>query len=319
MSTADPGDVGVGIFLEESENGLVVSEVLRDGPAKDRLMEGDIVRAVVGANNKWIPTAGLEALQVARLIVGPPGTSVTLIVERTHGSSPSQRHSVTMTRGTVGPLQLHQLQTLRSASREREERQRGEVGTSKILLPEPSEEHRVASLAAPERSKGLALFSEEGRGSNIDTAISLRLMAEQLKWTSHKLDETSAELARSLEKLRVRDEETLFYKKRCKDLEMEIDRLGRAREDMHQVKRELDEVKIRVAGAHEDVLQRQRGEIRQLEEKATDMEIEMGRLHGERDTLRQTCTEYAGRCLELEGTKSSRTDHVCSNFRVECA
>jgi hypothetical protein len=307
MGKHDEDVCGVGIFLEESDGGLIVAEVMEDGPANGRLFESDLVRAIVDSSNRWLPTAGLSARQVGDLIVGTRGTPITLIVERKNGQAPSQRHSVTMTRGAASFPKTTQI-VVENLGNEQRQAQRGVLGEScKIFLPEPSEEHHAGTHDAPSKHHAVpplqahADMQGSKNANNEDTSTTVRLMAEQVQWTSSKLDEAMAELYRTLEKLRVRDEEASHYKRRCKDLENEVETLKGARDDVEQVKRELDFVKLRVAGAHEEVLHRQMGEVRVLEERNQDLESEILKLQDESDSLRQTCSDYAGRCMDLEG------------------
>lgn len=87
---------GVGLYLEYTDGHLIIFKTINNSPAaRAGLQPGDRITAI---NHQ--PTTGLSKEAAAGAILGPPGTTVVLTIER-DGVWPSQ--DVTLTRALIDP------------------------------------------------------------------------------------------------------------------------------------------------------------------------------------------------------------------------
>lgn len=84
--------VGIGVELKKHESGALINDIIPNSPASEGgLQKGDVI---MGINNQ--NTAGMSLDQVANLIGGPSGSTVTLMLNRNGGQG-----SVTLRRRSV--------------------------------------------------------------------------------------------------------------------------------------------------------------------------------------------------------------------------
>ena len=77
-ATLDEQMVGIGVELKPHDEGALINDVLENSPASDgRLQRGDIITGVNGRS-----TRGMNLGEVADMIGGPSGTSVSLWIDR---------------------------------------------------------------------------------------------------------------------------------------------------------------------------------------------------------------------------------------------
>ncbi|MFO1095268.1 MAG: S41 family peptidase, partial [Planctomycetaceae bacterium] len=84
--------VGIGVELKKHESGALINDIIPNSPASEGgLQKGDVI---MGINNQ--NTAGMTLDQVANLIGGPSGSTVTLMINRNggQGSVSLRRRSV---------------------------------------------------------------------------------------------------------------------------------------------------------------------------------------------------------------------------------
>jgi carboxyl-terminal processing protease len=87
--------VGIGVTIEQNQNGIEIQSVMTDSPAKKAgLLPHDVI---VQVNGKSV--TGMSLQQVSSLVVGPVGTSVTIGVHRR--SDPGQVINLTMKRAKI--------------------------------------------------------------------------------------------------------------------------------------------------------------------------------------------------------------------------
>lgn len=84
--------VGIGVTIQQAENGYLVVQVSKEGPAQQAgILPGDIIVAVDGQS-----VAELTMDEGKELVRGPEGTDVSITVQRE-----GQEHTFTITRRTV--------------------------------------------------------------------------------------------------------------------------------------------------------------------------------------------------------------------------
>ncbi len=94
---APPSFTGIGVEVAPERRGLLVVRVFDASPAARAGMRAG--ESIVGVNGRSI--ARLSADQSRALIIGPPGTGVTLSVRRHAPKGASHLHTLTLTRATI--------------------------------------------------------------------------------------------------------------------------------------------------------------------------------------------------------------------------
>jgi len=89
-----PTFTGIGVEVQPEKRGLMIARVFDSSPAARAGMQAG--ESIVGVNGRSI--GGLSADESRALIVGPPGTDVTLAVERHAGRG---AHTLRLTRATI--------------------------------------------------------------------------------------------------------------------------------------------------------------------------------------------------------------------------
>lgn|GEM_PF-289582 len=158
FTTSLNGFTGIGVNIVQGSGGDIIQSVIAGGPAqKAGLRSGELIVAVDGQ-----ATAGLTTSQVAALVEGPAGTTVTLAyIDPFQGNA---RETVTLTR-----VQIQQPTVFGSSPA---------AGVGLIRITEFSSDtasefdHVYASLQAmPGGLKGLVLDLRDDPGGYVDAAL----------------------------------------------------------------------------------------------------------------------------------------------------
>lgn len=94
--------VGIGAYLSEENGYCVVKELLPGGPAENskKIRPGDKILSVAQENEEPINIYGMKLRQSVKLIRGPKGTKVNLLIQPVDGN-PSDRREVQLTRDEI--------------------------------------------------------------------------------------------------------------------------------------------------------------------------------------------------------------------------
>ncbi|HEY2536969.1 MAG TPA: S41 family peptidase [Solirubrobacteraceae bacterium] len=153
-----PSFTGIGVEVQSSKRGLQIGRVFNSSPAsRAELKAGETIVAV---NGRVI--AGMNSDRARALIVGPPGTDVTLSIEAAHGGQGAR--TVRLTRATISePVVASATQTVHGIKL-------GVVALSTFSPGSHAEVREAVEKVRREGAKGIVLDLRDNGGGLVEEA-----------------------------------------------------------------------------------------------------------------------------------------------------
>ncbi len=292
---------GVGIQIAEHESGEISIMTLYPGPARNcgKMASGDVVLSVDGKDVK-----GKSADDVRALVMGPPGTPVTVAAVRPGGL----KYVVTLIRSGAGATDADDfIGNLEKETCDEAEAMHEELDRLRLLLPriqalEKENEQLKKTLEQCEKDLADALAKIEPlKAENAKLTEKVKEQQkeiDELKALLAKLQQQVKELQKALDaEKRLTDQLRDQVIRKDAEIAAEKERTAAVKKELEETRAELERLRKEFAAEMERLRKEHAAEMDRLRKEHAE---EIKRLQAENQKLRKEIEDLLARIRELE-------------------